>query len=505
MQLAEKLNKNGCDYCFCHRYGGQSMIELIVAAFKTGSATVANLLVTAITVKIIAMFTGPAGVGAWSLLRQCQQSAVAIGTCSGAISFIRGISQLSGKERSQFIRTVAVTYLLLGGCVTLGMILLSARLASWVGTLNAHIFALLAVPVAIGILRDYLIALLNGMRAIGRLALAQIFGAVAAALMAYPVALLVAKGDFSGFVLLMLTVGVISSLAAIYFIWRAKWGLDIVVRPYWTLDSFKRFAGLAGTLATIGIVASVTLFACRVLIARYRGINEAGYFDVAWSLGLTYVGLILNAFGTYYLPKLSSMADKEQVELIQYVGKLTIMAMTPLIVLMTLIKPWIISMFYSAEFMPSLGIFQLLLVADYLKMSTWVFSIVVMVRGLEKPFLIGNVLWDLGLLFGVWITLYLGLPSNVIGVVAVVLNCFGLFGYNRLMSKTLPIHFPLRLWFAWIAGLLCVLGATALTWNGIRVDFSLYWILIISCLVSWVCLSKDDLKAIHLFFLHKKK
>jgi len=481
------------------------MLELIVAAFKTGSATVANLLVTAITVKIIAMFTGPVGVGAWSLLRQCQQSAVTIGTCSGAVSFIRGISQLSGKERSQFMRTVAVTYLLLGGCVTLGMILLSARLALWIGTLNAHIFALLAVPVAISIFRDYLIALLNGMRAIGRLALAQILGAVVAALTAYPVASLVSQGDFSGFILLMLAVGLVSSIAAIYFIWRADWGLDLAVRPYWTMDSFRRFARLAGTMAVIGVVASLTLFAARVLIARYRGINEAGYFDVAWSLGLTYVGLILNAFGTYYLPKLSSMADKEQVELIQHVGKLTIMAMTPLIVLMTIIKPWIISMFYSTEFMPALGIFQLLLVADYLKMSTWVFSIVVVVRGLEKPFLIGNVLWDLSLLFGVWLTLYIDLPSNVIGLVIVVLNCCGLFGYNRLISKTLPIHFSPRLWFAWGAGLLCVLGATALAWNGTKVDFSLYWILIVSCLISGICLNEADFAAMRLFFSRKWK
>ena len=482
------------------------MLELIVAVFKTGSATVANLLVGAITVKIIATITGPVGVGAWSLLRQCQQCAVAIGTGNGGISLVRGISQLAGKERSQFVRTVATTYLLLGICVTLGMILLSARLAHWVGTLNAQIFVLLALPVAVGIFRDYMIALLNGMRAIGRLALVQIFGAVAAALMAYPAALLVAKNDFSGFVLLMLIVGFVSSVAAIYFLRRTDWDLNFAERPLWTLDSFRRFASLAGTMAVIGIVATATLFAARVLIARYRGINEAGYFDVAWSLGLTYVGLILNAFGTYYLPRLSAMKDSEQIELIQHVGKLTVMAMTPLIVFMTIIKSWIVTMFYSSEFLPALGIFQLLLVADYIKMSTWVFSVVVVARGLERPFLIGNVLWDLGLLFGIWLVLQFNFSIGAIGLVVVTLNCCGLFGYSRIISRALPVRFSPRLWLAWGAGLLCVLGSTALGWNAAKVDFSLNWVpLIASLAVSWLCMTTEDKAALRKFSMRYRR
>lgn len=472
------------------------MLELIVAILKTGSATVVNLLVTAITVKIVAIFTGPAGVGAWSLLRQSQQTAVSLGTASGAVSFVRGISQLPDSERGQFARTVAVSYLVLGGAVALGLVVFSSLLSQWVGTLSAQIFAWLALPVLVAIFRDYIIALLNGIRAIGRLAVAQVAGAAAGAVLAYPAAKMVEGGNYGGFIFLMLATGAISSLVAVYFLWRSDAQLEFNVRPWWTLDSFKRFARLAGVMSIIVSYAGLVLFACRTLIARYRGIDEAGYFDVAWSLGLTYVGLILNAFGTFYLPKLSSSNDEGQTRLIQYITKLTVMIMGPLIVMMILLKPWIIAVFYSQAFMPSLDIFQWLLVSDYLKISTWIFSIVVMVRGHDKTILLGSLLWDSGLLASVLCVIYFHLPTADIGRLVIALNCFGLIGYSRVMTRLLPIRFPMRVWAGWLAGLLCVLLATKVTSGSTTVELSNVWVWVLTVAVSLCGLTAGDLAAV---------
>jgi PST family polysaccharide transporter len=472
------------------------MLELIAAILKSGSASIANLLISTVTVKIIALVTGPTGVGIWSLLRQCQQSAVTIGTSNGNASFVRGINQLEGKARSQFIRTVATTYLCMGGAVVLVMLLLSDRLAVWIGSLNREVILLLSVPVAVGILREYLFSLINGMRAIGRMAVLQIVGPLSALLIAYPAALLVAKNNYSGFILMMLAVALVTSAVAIIFIRRANWEIEFRVSPFWTSESFYRFARLAGVMAVTGIFAMLTLFASRVLIARYRGIDEAGYFDVAWSLGLTYVALVLNAIGAYYLPKLSSMSDLEQVELIRHVAKLAVVGMTPVVVLMILIKSWVVTMFFSSEFLPALRLFQYVLIADYFKMSAWVFSMVVIARGLDKPLLIGSLMWDACLLLGVWGVTRFDLPIGSIGQVLIALHLFGLIGYYRLVKKTLNIHLPRKIWFAWLAGLLCVVVASGLMWNATTVKFSLFWLLIVASLVPLIGMERSELKAI---------
>lgn len=472
------------------------MLELIAAILKAGSASIANLLISTITVKIIALVTGPAGVGVWSLLRQCQQSAVTIGTCNGNASFVRGINQLEGKERSQFIRTVATTYLCLGAVVVFGMLLLSDRLALWIGTLNRNIVLLLALPVAVGILREYLFSLINGMRAIGRMAILQVVGPLSALIIAYPAALLVAKNDYSGFILMMLAVALVTSVVAILFIRRSGWEITFHESPFWTAESFYRFARLAGVMAVTGVFAALALFASRVLIARYRGIDEAGYFDVAWSLGLTYVALILNAIGLYYLPRLSSMSDDEQSQLVQHVAKLMVVGISPLVVLMILIKSWVVTMFFSSEFLPALRLFQYVLIADYFKMSAWVFSIVVIARGLDKPLLIGSLMWDAGLLLGVWIVMRFNLPIGSVGQVLIALHVFGLIGYYRLVKNTLHIRFSRRIWMAWFAGLLCVLTASMLMWNTTTVDFSLAWPLIVSIFIPLIGMEKVELIAI---------
>jgi PST family polysaccharide transporter len=472
------------------------MLELIAAALKSGSATVFSLLLTAITVKIVAIFTGPAGVGAWSLLRQCLQAAVSIGTGSGTASIVRGVSQLSGSERKQFIRTAAVMYLVLGSAIALVLILLSTELSRWIGTLSADVFALLSLPLLMWIFRDFVFALLNGAREIGRLSIAQISGPLAGALLAYPIAKMVAGGNYGGFIFLMFATSAISAIVSVYFILHLDLRLEFRGGPWWTRDSFREFASLAGVMAGIAIFSSVTLFLCRVLIARYRGIDEAGYFDTAWSLGLTYIGLILNAFGTFYLPKLWSLDDKAQSLLIGQVAKLTVMLIGPLIVTIVIIKPWIISVFYSNTFLPSLEILQWLLVADYLKISTWVFSIVVLARGLERTYLVGNVLWDSGLLLGTSLILYFHLSTSCIGLVVLGLHFLGLYGYKRVIRRSLTVHLPLRIWLVWLGGFGCVLLATAIAGHSANVDLINFWIVVLSMCVSACCITGKDISAI---------
>ena len=49
------------------------MKELLKAAAKSSAGTFITLLSSAVAVKIIAVFAGPAGIGLFSLLRQIQQ------------------------------------------------------------------------------------------------------------------------------------------------------------------------------------------------------------------------------------------------------------------------------------------------------------------------------------------------------------------------------------------------------------------------------------------------
>ena len=59
------------------------MKELLKAAAKSSAGTFITLLSSAVAVKIIAVFAGPAGIGLFSLLRQIQQTASIVGVMGG--------------------------------------------------------------------------------------------------------------------------------------------------------------------------------------------------------------------------------------------------------------------------------------------------------------------------------------------------------------------------------------------------------------------------------------
>ncbi len=84
------------------------MLNLIIAAIKTGLGTVGMLVTGIITTKILALVTGPAGIGLWSLLRQAQQMGASVATLSGATALVQGISSRDGRKRDVYIQTVAL-------------------------------------------------------------------------------------------------------------------------------------------------------------------------------------------------------------------------------------------------------------------------------------------------------------------------------------------------------------------------------------------------------------
>ncbi len=177
------------------------MRELIIALLKTGSGTIGGLAIRAVTMKIISVFAGPAGVGMFSILRQIQQSAITVGTCNGGVSLVRGVSGLRGREQTMYIKTTAVIYLAFGIVVGSSLLLMSHLIAKWFGIAHPELIMLLALPVLAGILRDYLNSMLNGFHAIGRLSTVQVFAAFAGLLIAYPVSLLASHGYYRGVVL----------------------------------------------------------------------------------------------------------------------------------------------------------------------------------------------------------------------------------------------------------------------------------------------------------------
>ena len=82
------------------------MRELIRAVFKTGIGSSASMILSALSSKIMAVVSGPFGIGLYSLIQQLTQTVSASSLAGGGKTVMaQGIACREGKDRDDFIQT----------------------------------------------------------------------------------------------------------------------------------------------------------------------------------------------------------------------------------------------------------------------------------------------------------------------------------------------------------------------------------------------------------------
>ncbi|MBI5971503.1 MAG: oligosaccharide flippase family protein [Deltaproteobacteria bacterium] len=475
------------------------MRDILKAFFKTGLGSAASILLNMFSSKIIAVVLGPSGAGLYSLLRQIIQTASAGGTLGGPTPIVQGIAVREGLEKDRYLATVFWLFAA-GGIAAAAIFVL---FAPWISAVvfeagDAKTVSLVrwtAVPVALTALSVFVNGLLNGFRAIGRLALVQIAVAAAAAIMVYPVSKFVEQGYTVAFIWLLGISSLAGSLLGLWMAYREGW-LKPIVSGGFGLDmaSLRDFFRFAGAVFAASLVSTGALLAIRVFITRHEGLAGAGIFNVAWSLSMVYMMLILQSFGTYYLPALSGIVDKEErLRLMNNMLRFSLLFAVPLVVGVIALKPLVVNILYTKEFMPSLDIVRWMLLGDYLKVASWVLGMTILAYADVKVLLWKEVLWWAALLgLGAAAIVYFKTTEGV-GFVYFILyacNLAYLLYYAKKRHGFMP---SARIIAVWCGGLLIIAAASWHTWSSRAVNLraSAAWICL-ALAYSWMTLNKGE-------------
>jgi O-antigen/teichoic acid export membrane protein len=471
------------------------MRELLKATLKTASGSAGNLLMGVISMKIMAIILGPSGVGLYSLLRQTIEFSKGVGTVGGETALVQGLASREGQERSNYLVTTFWTFVL----GTLLMTTLLTVSAPWISLWvferhDEHTINLvrwLALPVALWVASTYLNGVLNGFRAIGMLALIQALGAAAATLLAYPVSRLVDVGYASAFIVMVSAPPAVGVLLGAWSALRAGWLGPLFRSPLMSFhpDSLRHFFSIAGTMLFTQILTEGTVLAVRALIVRHGGLAGAGIFAVAWTLSLTYMMLILTSFGTYYLPTLSQTSDPgDRVVLMRRVIRLSTLLMVPLVTSVIVLKPLVINVLYSGEFVASLEIIRWMLIGDYFKVIAWVIAMPVLAYADMKVFLWMELLWNAGFLTFSALSLFNFGSVQGIGVSFLLMYVAYLAFYWHYVRSRYGLSLTRPIVGSWLLGLVLVVGASWYSWSDTRVDW-LAAFLWIGMAATFSCLS----------------
>lgn len=476
------------------------MKELLKALLKTGGGTIGTVLFGVLTTKIIAVFTGPSGMGLFSLLRQTQQALTGLATMQGNTALVQGLSRREESVKNTYAGTVAVLFILLGAAVCLALWFLSPLLAgmilnrrdaqaSWL--IRGLIPSILSASVVM-----YLGSLLNSYRAIGRLAFVQLLSAAGGAAAAYP--LVVWIGEPWGLLFVLWTMSGTGLISAIIFTWRGGWLAPVFRNLFklWNSDSARYFIKFAGITTITGLLGTGTVLFVRTLFVRHGGLAEAGIFDAAWTLSAVYLMILLGSLGTYYTPVLAATVDaKTRVVLMIQVFRMVVLLVTPLITLVILGKSLVVSILYSKEFFPSLDIIEWMLIGDYFKAVGWVLATPMLAFADLRTFFWTELLWNAGMIAGTWAALFVFNEIWMVGAVYLCLYiCYAPFCYWYTATR-----YGLRLTAVeirtWVFGVILIISASLWTWGETRVDLLKIGIFsgAIACFI-WLGTNKSERK-----------
>jgi len=445
---------------------------------KTGSARVASLCLTIISIKIFASVLGPYGVGLFSMLQQILHTSSAIAAFGGQTAIVQGVASRQEEARSTYLITVfwvmAFGVLLTALFLIASAPLIANRLFHTSDASFTSLIRWLAVPLVFTVTMTYFNSLLNGLRAIGRMAFVQVICAGILMLLAYPTALSVSEGHPLAFAfLLSLSMGAGASMAFI-FCFKAGWIKLIAMgfRLGARLADLKAFFAFAGVMLILNFIASGSLLIVRSLVVQHGGLEAAGIFGAAWSVSMQYVTLMLGSFSAYYLPSLTRLRNSpDKVTLIENMVRLNIIIMTPLVATVIAVKPLIIRLLYAEDFMPSLEIMRWLLIGDYLRTTSWCFGMTLIAFARIRLFFWKEASLHLIFLGIAYYAIAVRSDIQGVGVGSLVINSINLLFLLIYVARDYRFARPKLLIGGWLFGFGIVLIASWMTWEDVSVSW----------------------------------
>lgn len=391
--------------------GASSARDILKAGAKVGFATLAGLMGSVVTGKILVFQLGAEGVGLYGILRQLLQNLTLVGSFSGQSALVQGIARRQDKtEQNRFSVSVLCIQSILSGALALILLLGAPWLGPWLIPHPQAIAHLrwLALAMLVLVANSYVLGLLNGRRMINELVKFQLLGPVTTLILIFPVIWLIRGGHTFGFLLMLVGPATVITLVAARAVWLAGYlpvtrGLVI----HWA-DGIQ-FIRMSAVLTTAGIIASGTQFSQSWLVAKWMGLAQAGQFWTAWTLSMTYLTMVLGSLGTYYLPSLSRLVEQDaRRDLIRVYLRLVLQVTPLLISLVIVFKPWVILGMFNSAMLPALKVMRWMLIGDLFKAVSYILSYPMLAFNDMKWFFWTDVIFSLGFAVTFWVWLSIG-------------------------------------------------------------------------------------------------
>ena len=356
-----------------------------------------NMLVGLVRSKVMALLLGPGGVGLMGALTSIVDVARTLAELGINSSGVRQVAEsVTTGDKARVARTVTVLQrvaLVLG--VLGGGVLAAFAFPIASMTFGDHRWAwavaVLGIAVCFRLVSDAEGALLQGMRRIGDIARASVYGAVLGTTLTVVLVFWLQEDGVAW----AIVSGAAVSFLVLWYYSRQVWIERVPVPRHEFLGETRDLlqlglAFMASALLTVG-----ASYLVRIILIRTCGLEGAGLYQAAWAIGGVYVNFVLQAMGTDFYPRLVGVAT-DNVECNRLVNE---QAMVSLLlsgfgVAATLtLAPWVLTVLYSGKFTAATETLRWVCLGMALRVVTWPLGYILVAKGRRTLFVSADLIW----------------------------------------------------------------------------------------------------------------
>jgi enterobacterial common antigen flippase len=385
-----------------HTYG-----QILKSSAWVGGSSVLNIAIGIVRTKAMAMLLGPAGfglAGLYSSVADLTQSVAGMGINS---SGVRQIAEAVGSDDTE--RIALTTAVLRRASIALGvlgaalLVVFSRQVSTLTFGTDEHAAAvsLLSIAVFCRLVSAGQGALIQGMRRIADLAKMGVLGALFGTLIGIPVVyFLREKGVVPYLIVVAAMTGAVS--------WRYSRKLKVKTPPMNAALVGREaaallklgFAFMSSGLMTMGVA-----YVVRITVMRKVGVEATGLYQSAWTLGGLYVGLILQAMGADFYPRLTASATKntECNRLVNEQALVGLLLAGPGVIATLTFAPMVLALFYTAKFGAAVEILRWICLGATLQVITWPMGFIILAKGRSAIFFLSELAWTVVAVGLAWI------------------------------------------------------------------------------------------------------
>lgn len=371
--------------------------QILKSSALIGVSTLLNLAIGMVRAKLMAVWLGPAGfglMGLYSSIAELAQTVCGMGINS---SGVRQIAAAVGTgDAARIALTTAVlrrTAISLGTLGALLLIAFSHQISTLTFGSDQHTGSvrLLSAAVFFSCLSGGQAALLQGSRRLSDLVKMGILAAAAGLIATIPLVYFLRE---RGIVPSMLC-GAAVSLAASWWYSRKIKVAKVSLKLDQTAGEAAALLQLGFALMASGLMTTGASYAIRVFVLRKVGFEAAGLYQSAWTLGGTYIGIILGAMGADFYPRLTAAAT-DNVACNRLVNEQTLVGTLlagPGVTATLALAPLVLTLLYSPRFQQAVDVLRWLSLGMSLRVISWPMGFIMAAKGARSLLFWSELAW----------------------------------------------------------------------------------------------------------------